>query len=72
MPSHYFHVQVSICSIFAGDGDVTSCISYAADSIGIEMPIFEHLKYDPYDWIKRTQVELLLFCYSHCFLMFKF
>ncbi|XP_010675485.2 uncharacterized protein LOC104891486 isoform X3 [Beta vulgaris subsp. vulgaris] len=47
--------EVSICSIFAGDGDVTSCISYAADSIGIEMPIFEHLKYDPYDWIKRTQ-----------------
>lgn len=47
--------MVSICSIFTGFGDVTSCISFAADSIGIEMPTFELLKYDPYDWIKRTQ-----------------
>ncbi|XP_021773710.1 uncharacterized protein LOC110737683 [Chenopodium quinoa] len=47
--------EVSICSIFSGCGDVTSSISYAADSIGIEMPDFELLKYDPYDWIKRTQ-----------------
>ncbi|CAO2833378.1 unnamed protein product [Amaranthus hypochondriacus] len=47
--------EVSICSIFSGNGDVASCISYAADSIGIEMPTFELLKYDPYDWIKRTQ-----------------
>lgn len=56
-------MQVSICSIFSGNGDVASCISYAADSIGIEMPTFELLKYDPYDWIKRTQVKSPLLCY---------
>ncbi|KAL2944363.1 Ribosomal protein L11 methyltransferase [Bienertia sinuspersici] len=47
--------EVNMCSIFTGHGDVTSCISCAADSIGIEMPTFELLEYDPYDWIKRTQ-----------------
>lgn len=47
--------EVSLCSIFTGVGDVSSCISRAADSIGMEMPDFELLKYNPYDWIKRTQ-----------------
>lgn len=47
--------EVSICSIFTGCGDVNSCISRAAESIGMEMPAFELLKYNPYDWIKRTQ-----------------
>lgn len=47
--------EVSLCSIFTGDGDVSTCISRAADSIGMEMPDFELLKYNPYDWIKRTQ-----------------
>lgn len=47
--------EVSLCSIFTGVGDVSTCISRAADSIGMEMPDFELLKYNPYDWIKRTQ-----------------
>lgn len=47
--------EVSICSIFTGGGDVSSSISRAADSIGMEMPAFELLKYNPYDWVKRTQ-----------------
>ncbi|KAJ8438259.1 hypothetical protein Cgig2_030624 [Carnegiea gigantea] len=48
--------EVSLCSIFTGVGDVSTCISRAADSIGMEMPDFELLKYNPYDWIKRTQM----------------
>ncbi|KAK9674128.1 hypothetical protein RND81_12G212800 [Saponaria officinalis] len=47
--------EVSICSIFTGGEDVNSSISLAADSVGMDMPSFELLKYDPYDWIKRTQ-----------------
>lgn len=47
--------EVSLCSIFTGVGDVSTCISRAADSIGMEMPDFELLKYNPYEWIKRTQ-----------------
>ncbi|KNA19063.1 hypothetical protein SOVF_064980 [Spinacia oleracea] len=47
--------EVSICSIFTECEDVTPSISRAADSVGIEMPTFELLKYDPYDWIKRSQ-----------------
>ncbi|GAB2277976.1 hypothetical protein Dimus_012677 [Dionaea muscipula] len=48
--------EVSICSVFTGGEDVVTCISQAADSIGLEeKPTFEVLKYNPYDWIKRTQ-----------------
>ncbi|GMH24272.1 hypothetical protein Nepgr_026115 [Nepenthes gracilis] len=48
--------KVSICSIFTDCEDVDACISHAADSIGLEeTPTFEVLKYNPYDWIKRTQ-----------------
>ncbi|GAB2230806.1 hypothetical protein Drorol1_Dr00015100 [Drosera rotundifolia] len=48
--------EVSICSVFTGCQDVEACICQAADSIGLKrIPTFELLKYNPYDWIKRTQ-----------------
>ncbi|KAH9609203.1 hypothetical protein KSS87_002239 [Heliosperma pusillum] len=47
--------EVSICSIFTECEDVNSSISRAADSIGMDMPAFELLKYNPYEWLKRTQ-----------------
>ncbi|KAL8167297.1 LOW QUALITY PROTEIN: hypothetical protein V2J09_008796 [Rumex salicifolius] len=48
--------EVNICSIFTECEDVHTSISRAANSIGMEeAPVFEILKYNPYDWIKRTQ-----------------
>ncbi|KNA04681.1 hypothetical protein SOVF_197350 [Spinacia oleracea] len=49
-------LEVSMRSIFTGCEDVPPSISRVADSVGIDMPTFELLKYDPYDWIKRSQV----------------
>lgn len=43
------------------------CISYAANSIGLnERPSYKVIKGDQFDWIKKTQVKLLLFyCVTH-------
>ncbi|XP_056684967.1 uncharacterized protein [Spinacia oleracea] len=53
---HSIQEKVSMRSIFTGCEDVPPSISRVADSVGIDMPTFELLKYDPYDWIKRSQV----------------
>ncbi|KAH7861617.1 hypothetical protein Vadar_028472 [Vaccinium darrowii] len=48
--------EVCISSIFADCQDVDECISYAANSIGLnQRPSYKVIKGDQFDWIKKTQ-----------------
>lgn len=56
-----FNAQICITSIFPEGEDVNTCISRAADSISLkEMPSYKVTMGEQYDWIKKTQVILLL------------
>ncbi|XP_024027864.1 uncharacterized protein LOC21392937 isoform X2 [Morus notabilis] len=48
--------EICINSIFPEGHDINSCISHAADSIGLkELPRYEVRVGEQYDWIKKTQ-----------------
>ena len=54
-------MQICISSIFPEGHNVSLSISHAADSIGLkEIPKYEVRVGEQYDWIKKTQVDLLL------------
>lgn len=67
-------MQICISSIFPEGHDIYSCISHAADSIGLkELPCYEVRVGEQYDWIKKTQVGLFvrwLACFSFCLQIF--
>jgi hypothetical protein len=53
-------MQISMDSIFPEGKDVNVCISRAAKSIGLkEIPHYDVKMGEQYDWIKKTQVDLL-------------
>lgn len=57
---NFFFSQIFINSIFPEGEDVSMCISHAANSIGLkEIPQYEVTMGEQYDWIKKTQVDIL-------------
>lgn len=57
----FSYAQICIDSIFPEGEDVKTCISRAADSISLkEMPSYEVKMGEQFDWIKKTQVNLLV------------
>ncbi|KAF5185343.1 Ribosomal l11 methyltransferase, partial [Thalictrum thalictroides] len=50
--------EICINSIFTEDQDVSTCISHAADSIGLkEMPSYEVINNEKYEWIKKAKAR---------------
>lgn len=75
-------MQISMDSIFPEGKDVNVCISRAAKSIGLkEIPHYDVKMGEQYDWIRKTQVDLLFIqpllhyeahYYYYCYLLFIF
>ena len=54
-------MQIYVDSIFLDGQDVSKCISYAADSVGLkELPFYEVTIGDQHDWLKKSQVFFYL------------
>lgn len=60
-------MQIYVDTTFPDGEDVSKCISYAADSVGLkEIPLYEVTIGEQHDWLKKSQVSFT------CIFLFSF